>query len=63
MKILLFVRYQQLSLVEVRLKTYLGGEGDLLSVLLEDAMADPVNMTNPRPVDQAGFETMYNAAW
>ena len=43
--------------------TDLGGEGDLLSVLLEDAMADPVNMTNPRPVDQAGFETMYNAAW
>ena len=24
--------------------TDLGGEGDLLSVLLEDAMADPVNM-------------------
>jgi alcohol dehydrogenase len=43
--------------------TDLGGEGDLLSVLLEDAMADPVNMTNPRPVDQAGFETMYSAAW
>ena len=43
--------------------TDLGGEGDLLSVLLEDAMADPVNMTNPRPVDEAGFETMYNAAW
>ena len=41
----------------------LGGEGDLLSVLLEDAMADPVNMTNPRPVDQAGFEAMYSAAW
>ena len=43
--------------------TDLGGEDNLLSVLLEDAMADPVNMTNPRPVDQAGFETMYNAAW
>ena len=43
--------------------TDLGGEGDLRSVLLEDAMADPVNMTNPRPVDQAGFETMYDAAW
>ena len=43
--------------------TDLGGEGDLLSVLLEDAMADPVNMTNPRPVDQEGFEAMYNAAW
>jgi alcohol dehydrogenase class IV len=43
--------------------TDLGGEGNLLSVLIEDAMADPVNMTNPRPVDQAGFEAMYNAAW
>ena len=43
--------------------TDLGGSGDLLSVLLEDAMADPDNMTNPRPVDEAGFETMYNAAW
>ncbi len=43
--------------------TDLGGEGDLLSVLLEDAMADPVNFTNPRPVDEAGFEAMYGAAW
>jgi hypothetical protein len=30
---------------------------------MEDAMADPVNWTNPRPVDQAGFEAMYSAAW
>jgi len=43
--------------------TELGGEGDLLSTLMEDAMADPVNWTNPRPVDQAGFEAMYSAAW
>jgi alcohol dehydrogenase class IV len=43
--------------------TDLGGEGNLLSVLIEDAMADPVNMTNPRAVDQAGFEAMYSAAW
>ena len=43
--------------------TDLGGESDLLNILLEDAMADPVNRTNPRPVDQAGFEMMYNAAW
>ena len=43
--------------------TDLGGEGNLLNILLEDAMADPVNRTNPRPVDQAGFEMMYNAAW
>ena len=43
--------------------TDLGGEGNLLNILLEDAMADPVNRTNPRPVDHAGFEMMYNAAW
>lgn len=43
--------------------TDLGGAGDLLSVLLDDAMADPVNRTNPRPVDQAGLEAMYSAAW
>jgi alcohol dehydrogenase class IV len=43
--------------------TELGGEGDLLSTLMEDAMADPVNWSNPRPVDQAGFEAMYSAAW
>jgi alcohol dehydrogenase len=43
--------------------TDLGGESNLLNILLEDAMADPVNRTNPRPVDQAGFEMMYNAAW
>ena len=42
--------------------TDLGGESDLLSVLVEDAMADPVNRTNPRPVDQAGFEAMYSSA-
>ena len=42
--------------------TDLGGESDLLSVLVQDALADPVNRTNPRPVDQAGFEAMYNAA-
>ncbi|MEC8021076.1 MAG: lactaldehyde reductase, partial [Pseudomonadota bacterium] len=43
--------------------TELGGESGLLSTLMEDAMADPVNWTNPRPVDQAGFEAMYSAAW
>ena len=42
--------------------TDLGGGSDLLSVLVEDAMADPVNRTNPRPVDQAGFEAMYSSA-
>ena len=41
----------------------LGGEDDLLPVLIEDATADPVNLTNPVPVDPAAFETMYRAAW
>ena len=41
----------------------LGGDDDLLPVLIEDAMADPVNMSNPRPVDPAAFEAMYRAAW
>ena len=36
----------------------LGGGSDLLSVLVEHAMADPANRKNPRLVDQAGFETM-----
>lgn len=41
----------------------LGGADDLLAVLVEDAMADPVNFTNPVPADQAAFEAMYRAAW
>ena len=41
----------------------LGGNDDLLPVLVEDAMADPVNFTNPIPVDQAALENMYKAAW
>ena len=41
----------------------LGGEDDLLPILVEDATADPVNFTNPRPVDAAAFESMYKAAW
>jgi alcohol dehydrogenase len=41
----------------------LGGEDDLLPVLVEDAMADPVNFTNPVPVDPAGIEKLYRAAW
>ena len=41
----------------------LGGDDDLLPVLVEDALADPVNLTNPRPVDADAFEAMYKAAW
>lgn len=41
----------------------LGGEDDLLSVLVEDAAADPVNFTNPVAVDPASLEKMYKAAW
>ena len=41
----------------------LGAEDDLLAVLVEDAAADPVNFTNPRPVDPAALEALYRAAW
>lgn len=41
----------------------LGGDDDLLAVLVEDAQADPVNFTNPVPVDAAAFEKLYKAAW
>ncbi|MEM9622486.1 MAG: iron-containing alcohol dehydrogenase [Pseudomonadota bacterium] len=41
----------------------LGGEDDLLPVLVEDAVADPVNFTNPRPVDAEAIEKLYRAAW
>ncbi len=41
----------------------LGGEDDLLAVLVEDATADPVNFTNPRPVDSDALEALYRAAW
>ncbi len=41
----------------------LGGEDDLLPVLVEDAAADPVNFTNPVPVDPAALESLYRAAW
>lgn len=41
----------------------LGGEDGLLPVLVEDALADPVNFSNPVPADAAAFETMYQAAW
>ena len=41
----------------------LGGEDDLLPVLVEDAVADPVNFSNPIPVDADALEKMYRAAW
>lgn len=41
----------------------LGGKDDLLPVLVEDATADPVNFTNPRPVDPGALEALYRAAW
>ena len=41
----------------------LGGDDDLLPVLVEDATADPVNFTNPVPVDPPALEKLYRAAW
>lgn len=41
----------------------LGGEDDLLPVLVEDATADPVNLTNPVPVNPEALEQLYQAAW
>lgn len=41
----------------------LGGEDDLLPVLIEDAIADPINGYNPRPVDPESLESLYRAAW
>ena len=41
----------------------LGGEDEMFSVLLEDASADPVNFSNPRPVDPVALEALYRAAW
>ena len=41
----------------------LGAEDDLISVLVDDALADPVNFSNPVPVDRPAFESLYRAAW
>ena len=41
----------------------LGAEDDLLNVLVQDAIADPVNFSNPIPVDAEAIEKMYKAAW
>ncbi|MFM8821210.1 MAG: iron-containing alcohol dehydrogenase family protein [Phenylobacterium sp.] len=41
----------------------LGGTDGLLRTLVEDAVADPVNRSNPRPVDAEALEALYRAAW
>ncbi len=41
----------------------LGGADDLLALLVGDALADGVNLSNPRPVDAAAIEALYKAAW
>lgn len=41
----------------------LGGTDDLLPILVTDAMADTVNLSNPRPLDARAFEELYRAAW
>jgi alcohol dehydrogenase class IV len=41
----------------------LGGTEELFAVLVEDATADRVNLTNPRPVDPTALEALYRAAW
>ena len=41
----------------------LGGDDNLLEVLVEDAVADPVNFSNPRPVDADAIRKLYQAAW
>lgn len=41
----------------------LGAKDDLVPTLIEDAIADPVNRTNPRAVDLSAIEAMYRRAW
>jgi alcohol dehydrogenase class IV len=41
----------------------LGGSDNLLPVLVADAAADLVNRSNPRPLDEAAFESLYRSAW
>ena len=41
----------------------LGAEDSLFDVLVQDALADPVNFSNPIPVDAEAIEKMYKAAW
>lgn len=41
----------------------LGGTDELLPLLVGDAMADGVNLSNARPVDAQAIEALYRAAW
>jgi alcohol dehydrogenase len=41
----------------------LGATDDLLPVLVADAAADGVNLSNPRKLGLADFEALYRAAW
>lgn len=41
----------------------LGGTDELLALLVGDAAADGVNLSNARKLDPAAFEALYRAAW
>ena len=41
----------------------LGGSDNLLPLLVADALADPVNRSNPRALNEKAFEGLYRAAW
>jgi alcohol dehydrogenase class IV len=41
----------------------LGGTNELLPLLVSDAVNDPVNRSNPRPLAAEDFEALYRAAW
>lgn len=41
----------------------LGGTDELLPLLVGDAMADGVNLSNAKPVDAQAIEALYRAAW
>lgn len=41
----------------------LGGSDNLLPVLVEDSLADPVNLGNAKALDREAFEGLFRAAW
>ncbi|MBU2137086.1 MAG: hypothetical protein KKA45_12915, partial [Alphaproteobacteria bacterium] len=41
----------------------LGGTDELLPLLVGDALADGVNLSNAKPVDAQAIEALYRAAW
>ena len=43
--------------------TDLGASDETLDLLVADALADPVNFSNPRPVDEDSVRALYQAAW